>query len=503
MIRDARERFDALDNHARGVEDLRACGAILLWDQQLQMPRAGSSGRPRHLEAIRKARHERITDPVLGALLDDPTPLENEFAEGSDEAALVRVVRRQYERLTNIPMDFIARYSENASASAQAYRQALEEDDFSIVSPYLERTLENSREFASYFEGVEHVADPLIAEIDPGVTVGSLRPLFSELRARLVPLASAIREQTADAPALPWHENGDADAEAGLVREAAGHFGFDFERGRVDLSDSPFTIRFAADDVRFGCMFKAGDPGMALLSGMHESGHALYEQGVDKAYDGTLLGQGASDGIHESQARLWENIIGRGKPFWRFFYPRLQQTRPELAGMNVNEFVRAMNRVSASTIRTRADEVTYPLHIALRFELEVQLLEGKLAVDDLPEAWNTRMSEDLGIIPVSNGEGVLQDPHWYAFGFVGGSFQQYAIGSVLCAQFYDAALRAHPRIPAEIEAGEFSTLLGWLTENVYRPGAKFTADELVQRATGSEMSVDSLVEYLQQKYSAL
>lgn len=503
MISDPRERFDALAERSAAFENLRASGAILMWDQQLQMPPAAVLRRGDHVSVIRQRRHETITDPAIAELLDAPQPLEAEFEQGSDEAALIRVIRRQHERLARIPMDFVAEFSENASASGEAWQRAKQDDDFSIVAPYLERTLEISRRFSSYFPEAGHPADPLIAEIDPDVRVADLRPIFAELRSGLAPLASDLSNRSAAAPELPQTEWSDRDTDLALVRNIASHFGFDFDRGRLDILESPFTIRFAADDVRLACAFKDGDPAQALFSGMHETGHALYEQGVDRAYDGNLLGQGVSDGVHESQARLFENIIGRSRHFWNFFYPRLAQTHPQLAQLPLDDFLRAINRVGASPIRTRADEVTYNLHVALRFDLEVQMLEGSLSVEELPEAWNSRMRDDLGITPSSHSEGVLQEPHWYAFGFAGGSFQQYAIGSVLSAQFYDAALSAHPSIPEEIENGEFSTLLAWLTENVYRYGAKYPADDLVLRATGAPMTVDPFIHYLKDKYGAL
>lgn len=507
MTTDPQQRFDRLRQSAAEVENLRASNAILNWDRMLQMPPAAAGRRGEHMTATFRARHKAISDPALGELLNHPGPLEDEFEAGSDEASLIRLIRREHERLARIPQEFAAELMEQRTASQQAYGRATQEDDFSIVAPYLEKTLEISRRFSAHFPHAEHPADPVIADIDPDVTVADLRPLLAHLRTRLAPLAFELAAQTADAPDLPTTSASEPSADLSMVRTIAACFGYDFDRGRVDIlenpSESPFTIRFATDDVRLACAYRRNDPAQALFSGMHETGHALYEQGVNRAYDGNLLGQGVSDGVHESQARLFENVIGRGRDFWTFFHRRLARTHPELARMPLEDFLSAINRVGPGTERTRADEVTYNLHVALRFDLETRLLEGNLAVEDLPEAYNSRMQDDLGITPESHSEGVLKDPHWYMSGLVGGSFQQYAMGSVLSAQFYEAALRDHPCIPEEIEEGEFSTLLDWLTDNVYRFGAKYPADELVLKATGAPMSVDPFIRYIENKYQSL
>lgn len=491
-----------LKERAGEVEALRASAAILGWDQRLQMPAAAAEARGGQLSAIRKARHEKITAAELGELLSQ-LDNDSDIEPGSADEALIRVVRQEYERLSKVPVEFVGRFSENAAASGQAWATAKEQGDFSLVSEHLKRTLEISREFSSFFPEARHVADPIMAENDPGVTVSTLRPLFAELRRTIVPMVEDLTRKTSTGPKAPYKSGGDTAAEHALVREIIESFGFDPGRGRLDRFDAPFTIRFSADDVRLACAHLENDPEQALFSGMHESGHAIYEQGVDRAYDLNFLGKGASEGVHESQARLWENIVGRGRPFWSYFYPRLQELRPELDNMPLLDFLRHINRVQPSPIRTRADEVTYNLHIALRFDLELELLEESLDPEDLPEAWNERMQQDLGVVPANDAEGVLQDGHWFASGFVGGFFQPYAIGSVLSAQFYEAACVAHPRIPDEMERGDFSSLHGWLSAHVYRHGARYPAGELVERATGSQMTVAPLARHLQAKYAEL
>jgi carboxypeptidase Taq len=275
------------------------------------------------------------------------------------------------------------------------------------------------------------------------------------------------------------------------------------ERGRQDKAPHPFTTEFSIGDVRITTRVKEDDLGEALFSTVHEAGHAMYEQGVRVDFEGTPLAGGASSGVHESQSRLWENVVGRSRPFWCFFYPRLRAVFPDQLGdVPLEAFYRAINKVERSLIRTDADEVTYNLHVLLRFDLELDLLEGKLAGRDLPEAWRERFEADLGIVPPDDRDGVLQDVHWYG-GVIGGAFQGYTLGNIMGAAFFEAALRAHPGITDEIEAGEFSTLHRWLVENIYRHGRKYTPSELVERVTGGPLTVEPYVRYLRTKYGEL
>jgi carboxypeptidase Taq len=279
--------------------------------------------------------------------------------------------------------------------------------------------------------------------------------------------------------------------------------GFDFARGRQDLSPHPFTIDFSISDVRFTVRYGEDDLGEALFSALHEAGHAMYEQGINPAHEATPLAIGTSDAVHESQSRLWENIVGRSRGFWRFYYPKLQAVFPaQLGDVSLDTFYRAINKVERSLIRTEADEVTYNLHVMLRFDLELDLLEGNLTVGNLPEAWRERFKADLGLIPPDDRDGVLQDVHWYD-GMIGGMFQGYTLGNILSAQFYEAALQAHPEIPAEIETGRFGALHGWLKDEIYWHGCKYATEEIVERATGNPMNIEPYMDYLRQKYGDL
>ena len=279
--------------------------------------------------------------------------------------------------------------------------------------------------------------------------------------------------------------------------------GYDLERGRLDKTHHPFCTKFAAGDVRITTRVRENHIGDALFSTLHEAGHAMYEQGVNAAYEETPLGSGVSLGVHESQSRLWENVVARSRPFWEHYYPALQRTfAHQLGSVPLETFYRAINKVEPSLIRTDADEVTYNLHIMLRFDLELELLEGRLRVKDLPEAWRAGMQAYLGVTPPNDRDGCLQDVHWY-FGSIGGGFKSYTIGNVLSAQFFAAAVKAHPDISSEIASGQFGTLHGWLTDNIYRYGLTLTPGEIVTRATGSPMTMAPYLAYLRRKYGEL
>jgi carboxypeptidase Taq len=495
-------KLQELRIYLQEVTDLNLVGALLFWDQSTYMPPGGAAARGRQSALIGKLAHEAFTKPEIGQLLDALEPWAQTLPYDSDEAALVRVTRREYDRLVKVPPALVAELGEHTSASWSAWAAARPANDFASVRPYLEKTLDLSRRLADCFPGYEHIADPLIDNNDYGLKVSTLRPLFKQLREKLAPLAQAITAQPpADDSCLHQHFPEEQQLAFGL--EVIKQLGYDFERGRQDKTHHPFMTKFSLGDVRITTRLKEADFSDGFFSTVHESGHAMYEQGISQAYEASPLGNGASAGVHESQSRLWENIVGRSLGFWQHFYPKLQAAFPEQFGdVSLETFYRAINKVQRSLIRTDADEVTYNLHVILRFDLEVQLLEGTLAVRDLPEAWHARYQSDLGLRAPDNRDGCLQDMHWYA-SIIGGQFQGYTLGNVMSAQLYNAALRAQPEIPAQIARGEFQTLHGWMKENVYQHGSKYTAPELMRRATGSELTIEPYIAYLREKYAAL
>lgn len=494
------EKLAELKARLLEASDLQAAAAVLSWDQATYMPPGGAASRGRQLALLSRLAHERATDPALGRLLDELRSYEESLPYDSDDASLIRVARREYERATRVPAAFVAEFSAHQSASFEVWSKARPANDFTAVQPYLEKTVEYSRRLADFFPGYEHIADPLIDMYDYGMRVSTLRPLFAALRDLLVPLVEAIGQQPpVDDTVLYRHYPEAAQLAFGL--EVAQRYGYDLARGRQDKSAHPFTTKFAAGDVRITTRVNEHDLGEALFSTLHEAGHALYEQGVRPELEGTPLGGGTSAGVHESQSRLWENLVGRSRAFWTYFYPRLQAAFPEqLGNVALDDFYRAINKVQPSLIRTNADEVTYNLHIIIRFELELALLEGRLAVQDLPEAWAALYRQYLGIEPPDHRDGVLQDVHWFA-GMVGGVFQGYTLGNVMAAAFFEAATRAHPEILDEMAGeGRFDTLLRWLRENIYQHGSKFTASELLERVLGGPLTVEPYARYLRNKY---
>ncbi len=484
------------------VHNLNTAAAVLSWDQAAYMPPGGAPARGRQLSTLRRLAHEKFVDPAIGKLLDDLRPFEDALPYEADEAALIRVTRRNYERRTQVPADFMAQFVEHSSKTYVAWAKARPQNDFATVQPLLEQGLELSRQLADFFPGYEHIADPLIDFSDYGMKAATVRAIFADLREQLVPLVQRIVAlPPADDACL--HKTFPLEQQQAFFTKVIKDFGYDFSRGRQDVTPHPFTTTFSLGDVRITVRFKEDDLGDALFSAMHEAGHAMYNQGINMAYEGTPLARGSSSGVHESQSRLWENLVGRSRGFWSHYYPQLQATFPaQLDDVSLDTFYRAINKVEPSLIRTDADEVTYNLHVMMRFDLELAMLEGELAVRDLPEAWAARLEQDLGITPPDHSDGVLQDMHWYS-GTVGGSFQGYTLGNILSAQFYQAALVAHPEISDEIAQGQFETLHTWLREAIYRHGSKFTASELVEQVTGGPLSIDPYMDYLRTKYGEL
>ncbi len=500
MNRDA--DLTALKSHLQEIEDLRGAAAVLQWDQATYMPPGGAQARGRQLARLSRLAHDRQADPEVGRLLDSLEPWAESQGADSDVAALVRVTRREYDRATRVPSVFIERLSEHTTASYHTWERARPANDFAAMRPMLEKTVELSRELAAYHTGYAHPYDALVDLAEDGMTVAAVRALFTELRAGLVPLIKAIRARPET----------DGSCLAGVFPESAQQafgekviraFGYDYSRGRQDKTAHPFMTKLGRGDVRITTRYRTDYLSDGLFSTLHEAGHAMYEQGIADTLDGTPLFSGTTSGVHESQSRLWENLVGRSLPFWRHYYASLQAAFPtELGDVDLDTFYRAINNVVPSLIRTEADEVTYNLHIMLRFDLELALLEGTLAVADLPEAWRARVMSDLGVTPPDDRDGALQDVHWYG-GIVGGAFQSYTLGNIMSAQFFAAARRELTHLDEDIGAGEFAPLRTWLTEHIYRHGRKFTAPEIVQRATGEPLSIAPYLAYLNTKYGAL
>jgi carboxypeptidase Taq len=496
------QKLKELKQRLLEIDDLEKSAAVLGWDQSTYMPPGGAEARGRQMATLARLAQEKFVDPAIGRLLDELQPYADSLPYDSDEASLVRVTRRKYEREIRVPPAFVGELYNHNAQTYQAWTEARPANDFARLRPMLEKTLDYSRQLADFFPGYEHIIDPLVDYADYGMKASSIKALFADLRKELVPIVQAITSQPpADDSCLRAHFP--QAEQLAVSKEIVAQLGYDFQRGRLDLTHHPFETNFAVGDVRITVRVKENDLGECLYGVLHEGGHGMYEQGVRPALDGTPMGGGTSAGVHESQSRLWENIVGRSLDFCAYAFPRLQAAFPaQLGGVPMETFYRAINKVERSLIRTEADEVTYNLHVMLRFDFEMALLEGSLAVRDLPEAWHERFKADFGITPPDDRDGVLQDVHWYG-GIIGGQFQGYTLGNILSAQFYAQALQAHPEIPAEMRQGKFSSLHSWLVENIYQHGSKYTAPELIERVTGGPIRIEPYIRYLRSKYGEL
>lgn len=484
------------------IDDLRRAGSVLHWDMSTYMPPDGATARGRMIATVEKAAHEKLTDPAVAALLETASGLPDTTLTGDDRAFL-RLAQRQFTRASKIPSAFKAEFLQHMAASYDIWVHARKSNDFNAVAPFLQKTVIYSRAISDFFNAGEtawdHPMDPHIEDADPGMTTASLKTLFADLRRELVPLVRELSSR--EKPRTDFlSQTFPKSRQMEFLNWLAKQIGYDFNRGRQDLTHHPFMTKLGAGDVRITTRIDETNLCDGLFSTIHESGHAFYELGLSPHLDGTILGHGISAGIHESQSRLWENLVGRSREFWTYFYPHLQAHFAEtLQDVSLDEFYRGINRVEPSLIRTEADEVTYNLHVMIRFDIEAQLLDGSLAVKDLPSAWNDRYEADLGMRPPSDTQGCLQDVHWY-YGSVGGMFQGYTIGNLFSSQCYDAALKAHPEIPQAMTQGDFSTLHTWLKENIHQHGSSLFPQELIQRVTGQDLSSQPFLAYLKRKY---
>src|SRR5215813_8400123 len=483
------------------VADLERAGAVLGWDQETNMPQGGVEDRANQLATLGRLSHERFTSSEVAELLDRAAVEVAGLPAESDDASLVRVTRRDFEQAVKVPAELVAEMARASATARPVWLEAKAGSEWSLFAPAMQVTVDLSRRLAEALGYEERPYDALIALTEPGLTTARVEGLFGQIKAAIVPLVHAIdahRDRVDDSVlSRPVGER----QQLAFAREVIAHLGYDFERGRLDLSAHPFSTSFGPGDVRVTTRIRPTLGDSCLLSSVHEAGHAMYEQGVPRSLDRTPLSRGASPGVHESQSRLWENMVGRSRPFYEWLYPRLRGAFPEsLEDVDAEAFWRACNAVRASYIRVDADEVTYNLHVLLRFEIENDLLDGRLAVADVPEAWAARVREYLALEPPADREGPLQDIHWT--GTLGG-FVGYSLGNLISAQLMAAARKDLPGLDAQFEAGEFASLLGWLREHVHQHGRKFTPDELVERATGSPVTAEPWIAYVAEKFTGL
>jgi carboxypeptidase Taq len=491
--------YDELIRLAREEAVLSSCVDVLEWDEETCLPRSGVAHRSEQLALLAGLLHDRTTDPRVGELLG--------VLEGSDlvadpespAAVNVRELRRGYDRERRLPRRLVEEIARVTPLAQQAWADAREQVDYERFRPWLERQLALAREEADAVGFPEVRYDALLEDYEPGVTTRQVAELFTELRRELVPMVQALPAAGKRTRASVLRRDYPVDRQRIFAEAVANAVGFDFDRGRLDTSVHPFCTSLGPADCRITTRYTSRDFASGFFTVLHEVGHALYEQGIDPEHYGTPMGEPASLGMHESQSRLWENFVGRGRAFWQHFFPRVRGVFHEaLHDVKLDAFADALRRVERSLIRVEADEVTYNLHVLVRFEIEQALLSGDLPTRDLPDAWSAGYTECLGIAPSNDREGCLQDGHW-AEGLIG-YFPTYTLGNVYAAQLFTAAGEALGNLDEQFARGDFGGLLSWLRERVHRHGQRFTAAVLVQRATGTAPNSRALVDSLRARY---
>ena len=481
------------------MSDLNGARSVLFWDQQTYMPEGGVAARAEQLATLSRMAHEMLVAGETGRLIEDSGTPEPE----TEDSAVLRLARRDYDKAAKLPSRLVEETSRATALAEPAWARARSGSDWAAFAPHLEKIVSLRREAAEALGYEDHPYDALLDAYEPGAKKARLEETFAGLRAELVPMISRISELSDEGNSALLHGEFDEAAQEAFGRKVVAAFGYDWSRGRQDRAVHPFCISPGGPgDARITTRFDPTWLSPALFATFHEAGHAMYEQGVDPSYSRTPLAGGVSMGVHESQSRLWENLVGRSRPFWSHYYPGLREAFPgSLSGVDLDAFYRAINEVRPSEIRVEADELTYDLHIMLRFELEVALFDGQLSVSELPAAWNAKMEEYLGVTPRDDASGVLQDIHWAAGLF--GYFPTYTIGNVLAAQLFEAATGRLPEIREGIGRGEFGMLIAWLRENVHRHGSRYDPDELVAKATGRPMETGPYLRYLRGKFGEL
>ncbi len=496
----ASPEYVEMDRRSREFSLLGSCSALLGWDEQTYMPKGGAEHRGQQLALLAGLTHERATDPRIGEVLSvlEGAGLDPE----GPEAANVREWRRRYDRFVKLPRSLVEELAKETSLAQQVWVEARKRRDFGHFRHSLARIVGLKRQEAACIGYEDTPYDALLDEYEPGARSKDLVGLFEGLRMAIVPLVATILDSGKRPDATILDRDYPVDRQRHFGELAAARFGFDFTRGRLDTAAHPFCTGIGVGDTRMTTRYDPRDFTESFFGILHETGHCLYEQGLDPAHAGTPLGQPVSLGVHESQSRLWENFVGRSRAFWDYAFPIANGLFPaSLAGVSLDAFLFAINEVKPSLIRTQADEVTYNLHVMIRFELERALIAGDLQVNEVPGAWDEAYRRDLGIAPTHDGEGCLQDIHWSAGLF--GYFPTYTLGNLHAAQLYDAAKRDLGDLDESARKGDFHHLLTWLREKVHRQGQRQRPLDLIERATGKKLSDRPLVEALHAKYPCL
>jgi carboxypeptidase Taq len=483
------------------IRDLDRARAMLEWDERTMMPAGGAGARAEQIATLERLRHERLRSDELGRLVDVLSSYGEDIPYDSEEASLIRVARRDHQKARRVPTRLKTEIASAAVAGEQAWREARRRSDFSLFLPFLERNVELKMQYVRCFEA-EHPYDPLLDDFEPGMRTDEIAHVLDELKAELAPLVAAVGDRNGAIDDSFLSGIFPVELQRALVAGLLHSLPMPAGEWRLDEAAHPFATALTPTDVRLTTRYDERDIAGAIFSSLHEYGHGLYENGVDPALARTPLCTATSLGMHESQSRMWENRVGRSRAFWRSFHNRLEETFPkQFGGAGAESLYRAFNHVRPSLIRVEADELTYDLHVLVRFELELALFSGGLAPSELPTAWNERVSSYLGIEVPSDADGVLQDVHWAEGLF--GYFPTYSLGNVIAAQLWEAAAAALPDLDEQVERGELRSLREWLRENVHRHGRKLSSAEIIEQVTGRPIEVAPYIGYLKQKYGEL
>jgi carboxypeptidase Taq len=498
----AEAAYAELLRRSREAAVMSACASILGWDERTYMPHNGSAFRSDQMALLARLTHDMTTDPKVGeclAAVEDSSLVED---PDGPAAANVREIRRAYDRAVKLPNDLVEELARVTTRAQQVWQESRENNDFPTFLPWLEQVVALKRREAEAVGYKVHPYDALLDEYEPGVTSAQVRAVFAALSADLVPLIAAISQSSRKPKREILEREYPVEAQQTFARRAAEAIGFDFQAGRLDVTTHPFCSGIGPGDCRITTRYNPRFFNEAFFGVLHEAGHGIYEQGLDPEQFGTPLGSYCSLGIHESQSRLWENQVGRGRPFWQFFFSEAQKAFPATLGdVSADDFDFAINESRPSFIRVEADEATYNLHIILRFELELALMSGDLKPADVPIAWNERFTKMFGLTPPDDRRGCLQDIHWSMGGI--GYFPTYTLGNLYAAQLMNAARRQLPGLEDGFTRGQFSPLTKWLNEKVHRPGRRYRSDDLCRRVTGEGLRHEPLVGYLRDKYAPL
>lgn len=496
------QAYKELIERSKEVTLIASCAGMLSWDEQTYMPRAAARYRAEQAAYLAGLAHKKSVDPKIGEFLSmaENSPLSQD--EFSDSGANLRELRRDYDKSVKIPQKLVEEYARTVSIALGIWTEARKESNFPKFLPQLEKIIKLNLEIANCLDSKKEPYDTLLDNYEPGASSESIAKIFDGFRKELVELVAAIKDSPLKPNVSILEREYPVDRQAMFGQSAAAAIGYDFQAGRLDISAHPFTTGLGPGDTRITTRYNPRHFGQAFFGTVHEAGHAIYDQGLEREHFGTPRGDSVSLGIHESQSRMWENLIGRSRPFWKHFFPRAQQMFPEvLADVSFDDFYFAINDVRPSLVRVEADEVTYNLHILLRFETEYAFLRGDLAPKDIPGVWNEKFRKYFGIVPPDDGQGCLQDIHW-AHGLIG-YFPTYTLGNLYAAQFLAKAKETIRNLDEQIAVGNFAELLQWLRKNIHCHGKRYRAEKLVEVVTGKKLDHRFAIDYLKNKYTEL